>query len=354
MKPRRAVRDIALALPGFEAGCGRLSAAHIKVLMYHRFCHPGDPGGVDAATLTRQVQMIVRHHDVIGAEELIERVRARRPPARSTVVVTVDDGYRDFLDVAFPVFERFRVPVTVFVATDFIDGQWLWFDRLRYSLLHAAVRHLSVGDGDARFDFALETHAQRLAAWSSVADRCRFLPDEAKWAVLGEVERAADVRVPSSPTPEFAAVTWDEVRMMAARGIAFAPHTASHSILTRIDPDAVLNEVSRSRRALEQNAGISSRAFAYPQGGPADLNDGVIEAVKAAGIEGAFIAYQANASPDIDRFRIPRYQVTGDMLEFRWKLCGANFLYRWLRAALGGRGDEVTEAYWSGSGQGVF
>ena len=352
MLSRRRVRDVALALPGFEAACRRLSAGHVKVLMYHRFGR-SSAGGVDEATLARQAELIVQGHDVVSVDELIRRVKAGEPPRRSTVAVTVDDGYRDFLEVAFPVFERYRIPATVFVATDFVDGQWLWWDRLRYVLLQSPVSRLSVVAGDTAFEFDLCARSGRIDAWGRIADRCRFLPDEAKWAVLRQVERAAGVQVPESPPPEFAAVTWSDIQMMAARGMSFAPHTASHPILTRVGLDAVINEVSRARRALEDKAGVCSRAFAYPQGGPADFNDQVIEAIKAAGIEGAFIAYQQNASPCNDRYRIPRYQVTGDMLEFRWKLCGGNYLWRHFRGGFGWPTHELSEAYWAGDDQEV-
>lgn len=319
--------------------------------MYHRFAAtPGSPAsGIDAATLARQAELIVRDHEVITVDEHIRRLTAGEKTRRPTVVVTVDDGYRDFLDVAFPVFERFRIPVTVFLATDFVEGRWLWWDRLRYVLFQTAHSNLLVTAGDARFHVSLQTQAERAETWGTIADRCRFLPDAVKWSVIDEVERAAGVCVPESPPPEFAALTWAQIRTMAGRGVSFAPHTETHSILTRVGADAVFREVSRSRQIVAEKSGIHSRAFAYPQGGPADLDDAVIAAVRAAGIEGAYLAYEEGASPDVDRFRIPRYQPPADLLDFRWKLCGANYLWRALRARFGWSPDELFEGYWTGS-----
>ena len=55
-------------------------------------------------------------------------------------VITVDDGYRDFYDIAFPVLREEGVPATFFVTTGFIDGQiWLWPDLLEYALSAAQV-----------------------------------------------------------------------------------------------------------------------------------------------------------------------------------------------------------------------
>lgn len=38
------------------------------------------------------------------------------------VVVTFDDGTADFVDVALPVLVRFQIPVTLYVATDFVES----------------------------------------------------------------------------------------------------------------------------------------------------------------------------------------------------------------------------------------
>lgn len=43
------------------------------------------------------------------------------PPAPDPVVVTFDDGTTDFAEAAMPVLERYRIPVTLYVATQFID-----------------------------------------------------------------------------------------------------------------------------------------------------------------------------------------------------------------------------------------
>ena len=64
------------------------------------------------------------------------------PP--KAVAITVDDGYRDFLLRAYPVFHEFEIPATVFLVSDFIDGTgMLWWDRLGLRLpQHYPRRHL--------------------------------------------------------------------------------------------------------------------------------------------------------------------------------------------------------------------
>jgi hypothetical protein len=51
---------------------------------------------------------------------------------------TVDDGYRHFLDVAYPVFAAHGIPVAVCLVTDFVERKcWLWFGRVTCAFLRS-------------------------------------------------------------------------------------------------------------------------------------------------------------------------------------------------------------------------
>jgi peptidoglycan/xylan/chitin deacetylase (PgdA/CDA1 family) len=39
------------------------------------------------------------------------------------LIVTVDDGYRDFAEVAMPLLKKYEVPATPFVTTRFVDRE---------------------------------------------------------------------------------------------------------------------------------------------------------------------------------------------------------------------------------------
>ncbi|MCC6983594.1 MAG: polysaccharide deacetylase family protein, partial [Bauldia sp.] len=46
------------------------------------------------------------------------------------VVITFDDGFRDFLTGAFPILQRFAAPATLFVVTDAVGGTARWLEPL--------------------------------------------------------------------------------------------------------------------------------------------------------------------------------------------------------------------------------
>ena len=61
-------------------------------------------------------------------------------------------------------------------------------------------------------------------------------------------------------------LTWDELRMLEARGVAIGSHTVDHTELPFVTARRALWELRRSRRQLEQRLHHPVQWFAYPAG----------------------------------------------------------------------------------------
>lgn len=100
-------------------------AAGIVFLIYHRV---GRRTGVsvDLPAWLFEEQMARLASAPGGVTDLTGAVAALSgppPDGAAPVVVTFDDGTADFVDVALPILEKYAVPVTLYLATDFVDSQ---------------------------------------------------------------------------------------------------------------------------------------------------------------------------------------------------------------------------------------
>lgn len=90
----------------------------VPVLLYHHFDNGmNDFMTVRNSTLESQLQVLsTRGYTVIPLRDLLEYRQGRRAslPAKS-VVITVDDGHRSVYEVLFPLVQRYRFPVTLFI-----------------------------------------------------------------------------------------------------------------------------------------------------------------------------------------------------------------------------------------------
>jgi peptidoglycan/xylan/chitin deacetylase (PgdA/CDA1 family) len=103
-------------------------------------------------------------------------------------------------------------------------------------------------------------------------------------------------------------LTWAQLREMAASGITIGGHTLSHPDLTRLKPVDVMREVAESKAILEHGIGRPVHFFAYPSG---RYNQQVVEALKAAGYQGAVTVNHSLRHDLTDRFTLGRVRVSG-------------------------------------------
>jgi peptidoglycan/xylan/chitin deacetylase (PgdA/CDA1 family) len=282
------------------------------VLAYHRFRTPqrppvpSDPDAVAADALDAQMRHLRRHFDVVGPEDLPAALAGRR---ERVVVVTVDDGYRDGYEIAFPVFAAHGVPATFFVATGFPDGEArAWWEELRRIVERAAVPSLP---RSRWLPEALPLRGPAREPAIRLLQRIYArLPSGETAAFLEHVGRAAGTgRLPADPGGTW--MTWDEIRELRRGGMRIGGHTAHHPVLSRLAPGAQRDEVARCRARLEEEVGVPMRWFAYPVGARDTFDRHTGAALRDHGVEFAFSCYGGWASPgvDVDPYDVPRATV---------------------------------------------
>ena len=127
---RRAVKSARLAVKVASAAADRWrpAVAGVVVLLYHRV-----GGGstleidLDAERFDEQIAAVAASGRAVSLGAAVEQLGAPAPlpsaNGESSVVITFDDGTADFVDVALPILVRHGVPVTLYVATDFVEGE---------------------------------------------------------------------------------------------------------------------------------------------------------------------------------------------------------------------------------------
>ncbi len=89
------------------------------VLVYHTISAPAQPlpARIDVAPerFATHLSWLARNRRVVTLDTILAQ-----PERERLVAITFDDGFRDNLTVALPLLERFNLPCTVFVTTDFV------------------------------------------------------------------------------------------------------------------------------------------------------------------------------------------------------------------------------------------
>lgn len=314
----------AAAKASFRLGGGMhivrwLNRGSLRILMYHRFA--------SRTALREQCTHIRRHYSPVSLDQVAAALGGGEPLPADALAVTVDDGYRDFFEVGYPVFREFGIPATVYVVTRFLDGSyWLWGDRVKYGFRKTPLERtrLELPNGEVLTHELCDSRAREQAA-TEVKERAKLMGQQEFAAFVDSVPRTLGVEIPVSPAGEFQAMTWEEARQVAAGGMEVGAHTVSHPILSSLgSATAIAEEIGGSKRRIEEQLGRPAAHFCYPNGRMRDI--GAADAVvREAGFATAVTTERGVNRMGADPHLLRRIGVETDYTPAYFEQCAAAF-----------------------------
>jgi peptidoglycan/xylan/chitin deacetylase (PgdA/CDA1 family) len=269
----------------------------VPILMYHSISDDPEPGvspyyqvNTRPAVFRQHMQFLADHgYQTISLPDLVtlmaeqqsnKETKSDSSPSsllsafvvnQRSVVLTFDDGFRDFYTDAFPVLQQHAFTATVFLPTAFI--------------------------GDERRQFRPSTINSQL----STTKDC---------------------------------LTWSEARELRKNGIHFGSHTVNHPKLVELDWPEIKSELSYSKSEIEQQLGEPATSFCYPFAFPQtdrSFAQRFRDLLCETGYSSCATTELGRVQPGTDPFRLKRLPANSldDLALFAAKLEGA---YDWLAA----------------------
>jgi peptidoglycan/xylan/chitin deacetylase (PgdA/CDA1 family) len=281
-----------------------LKAPGVTVLMYHRVTPPSSAfDGCPVDTFREQMQWLKHHCLPIGPDQLLQHTRESKQ-VRPPVVVTFDDGFRDYFDHAYPILKELDIPAVVFLATSFVDaGGMIWTDEVTWAIRNATSRPTRLPwSAETVFDFTSphdRSHFEHMAKL-----HLKSVPNAERKEKLAQLFKAL-VIPPAQAQAERQMLNWDEVR--ATLGLTtFGGHSHTHPIMSQLDEVEADAEIRTCRERLLAETGQAPKYFAYPNGRRQDFNDTTKRLLKYHGFELAFSTIGGINDRNMDTMAIKR------------------------------------------------
>ncbi len=222
--------------------------------------------------------------DLISLAEVRRRLREQDYSNRF-VAFTLDDGYRDNLEFAWPIFRKHGVPAALFIASSFPEGQGLlWWTLLERVIASTDRVEIEMQKGVTRvFDCPSPEAKQKV--YEEIYWWLRGLAEE---SALREAVAGLCARYnidPLGPCKELC-MKWDELRTLSAEPLStIGAHSVNHYMLKKWDADTVKQELAESGAAIEKALGKKPADFAYPVGDKTSAAAREFSLAKEAGYE---------------------------------------------------------------------
>jgi len=304
------------------------------VVTYHRFRRDGDPWrGIHVADFERHLQLVADRFRPVLFGDMVQALGSSEPVSPRTVALTIDDGYADFHELALPLLVKYRVPATIFVVSGFLDGGWIWTDRVDRAVQTTERERLTLDFDHVHEDVALGEPRSRQRVIDRLWKAAKEMPGPRRLEFVGHIEDALGVPRMAHPSETYRPLSWPQVRECHRQGIEIGSHTHTHPILSRVDAAAQREELTVSKARIEEELQAPVRTLAYPNGGVSDFSQTTQEAVRAAGYTGAASTIYGFAEPAADLYAVRRMNARADFRGFRQTLSGLQALAHSLGAA---------------------
>ena len=269
----------------------RVFGNNIKILCSHRvIANHEDMNNLlleldyfDVEEFEKRIKYILKHYKIITLEEAVTILKSKKSRGGyNGIVLTFDDGYASLYNSVFPILKKYKIPATIFLATDSIDNKTLlWYDKLVILIHETSVKTIQVPTLRTK-PFDLGSTTSKALAISEIAELLKKEKPGRTDEILEEMRKLLCVRREAIKSDKLM-LRWNQIREMHESGLVFfGSHTCSHPILTKIRVNELHTEIESSKMLIEEKLGVPILEFCYPNG---DYNLQIKQIVEAAGYE---------------------------------------------------------------------
>lgn len=254
----------------------QLNLHNFSILTYHGIRHDEDKNNltkythlnVPVSRFQEQALYLKKKYRLISISEGIDHIRNSEPLPPRSLAITFDDGYLNNYDLAYPICKGLDIPMTMYVATDFIINQdILWTDRLMLAIANTKKNSLNIKLNQENLTFNIFDSRGKDQAHFKLLQHLKSINALKINSVLDSIEDQLNVKPTAHDTSSIRPCRWDNLKEMADSGIVeIGAHTAGHRILTRLSENDCKHELQTSKNEIEKNLNRACDHFAYPNG----------------------------------------------------------------------------------------
>jgi len=205
------------------------------------------------------VQLKNENFIFISLDQLVDVLHSPQKKHQKFIVITLDDGYRDNVEFAYPLFKKYDVPFCIYITNSFPNKTTnLWWYALESLILQ---------------NDSLTTENKRRSNRSDEEKKKNFW--EFRDNILNHhfydpLKYFRSMGVLSFDLEEHIAekcLTWDEIKNLSKDSlVTIGCHTVNHFPLSKLSLKEAEYEIIASKQEVEEHIGKKVRHFAFPFG----------------------------------------------------------------------------------------
>ncbi len=291
--------------------------------------NPNGPLAITDAFLDEVIGYLVdEKFDLVSVGEAVARIKQGDRSSRFAAF-SIDDGYRDNFDYAWPVFKKYDCPFTVFVTTDIIEGKaCLWWLILERAIRENDRIEITLENRLVEFDTSSVEHKKQ--SWERIYWTLRGSNEIQLRHTVAQLAR--HYHIDTNALCRDLAMTWEDVRKLNQDDlVTIGAHTVSHPCLMELSHEDARFQMTESRDRIAREIGENPKFFCYPYGDETTAGQREFTLAEDVGFEAAVTTRKGMIYPEHrdHLYALPRISLNGSYQQIKYidlYMSGAPFI----------------------------
>jgi peptidoglycan/xylan/chitin deacetylase (PgdA/CDA1 family) len=234
----------------------------VPVLVFHKIIPEYDQiwPGIHPRLFEEIIVLLKKHYRILPLNELYQK---NEQELKDACFITFDDGYKDFLDYAYPILKKHNIHSTLFVLpNDITNRGHIWTSTIIFLVKHYAFNEID--------EFLTQRNIQIM--YSDIFDGFKLNLDiTAHLCEMQQTERTALIKelqekfVTDNRIVQNELLSFDELRKLDPALVDVASHSLTHpSFRQELDEEFINYEIKESKAIIEKELNTGVKAFAFP------------------------------------------------------------------------------------------
>lgn len=221
----------------------------------------------------------------ISLDELPEFLKSKTK--QRFVIATFDDGYKDNMELALPVFKAMSIPMCIYVCTGLSAKECnTWWYGIEEVLLDNNAIDLP------GFHCECKTIKEKEVAYLKIREQIIHQPFDQGYGFLEKLVAQYPVM---EKKVSFEALNHEEIKQLSIEKlVTIGAHSHHHYPMSKLSEDEMMGELEVSKKILEQITGKEINHFAFPYGSKDECGTREFKAAKAVGFSTATTTRQGH------------------------------------------------------------
>ena len=253
-------------------------------------------------------KVIVKYKDAgfsfLSLDQLYDVITGKSNIDKPFVCFTMDDGYLDNYENAYPIFKKHNIPFAIFIATDFPNKKAiLWWYVIEDLILNSKEIHLSDGS-----KYNCSTFQEKWNTFRYIREKVLMLDQQNIVNKLNElfVNYQLDWLAPIQSL----SMDWEQIKALTQDPLCtIGGHTISHVALNILSQEELDQEITKGITIIQSHTNYKPDYFAYPYGSEKENGEREYLYIKNSDIKMALISYGNFVYPNCQLEKVPRFML---------------------------------------------